>query len=174
MPDKIQKAINTIAIAQTAAQKLINDAGTLEKAVFASTLTTKLMEAQNTFQEIQHSHTQLRTEIARLIRENRKLAELARHSEQTIYQCASYELTKIANGHCSAYAPQPEVDGVRSPPFLCAECFKSGLFSHLTVTKDLNKADAQQLVCLTDSEHKQALPPGEWTLENLGQPFTPR
>ncbi|WP_284336491.1 hypothetical protein [Comamonas sp. NoAH] len=167
----IQIAINSIAVAQAAGQKLVTEGDPLKQTFFASTLTTNLMEAQNAIQKIQSYHTRMRAEIAPLRQQS--LAFTMRR-KKAAHQYADFELTKIAYGQCTAYAPQPEADGVRYPPFLCAECFRSGLHSHLTVGMGSKWPRKLHLICLTDPDHAQVLPPGEWTLENLGQPFTPR
>lgn len=171
MLSEIQLAIASITGAKTIVDGLASERDSLKLMGLATALNTKLIEAQTALLNAQRDQALLHEELARLKKENSELADRLERIERASQQYIDYELATIANDHCVVYAAKKDEAGMRHPPYLCATCFQEGKSAALNFEMGTQKDPGRRLVCPVSAKHTLKLPPGGWTLENLGKSF---
>lgn len=170
MLSEIQMAIASITGAKTIAEGLVAERDTSKVAQATAALLASLIAAQGAVLTIQREQALLQDELARTKKEKLELEEQLAQVVGRAHQFTGYELAAIARGGAHVYAQQPDEQGFRHPPYLCATCFDKGQHSILNFQKATAKTPTR-LACPVAATHALALPRGGWTNENLGSPL---
>lgn len=169
MLSEIQLAISSISGAKALAEGLIAERDASKLALATADLLGKLIDAQTAVLSLQAGQAMLQDELSRLKNENFELEKRCAAVVEKREELADYKLTGLAHGATYVLSREPDEQGFRHPPYLCATCAEQGKKSVLSFQGGTPKSPGRKLVCPASAMHTLTLPRGGWTLENLGR-----